>query len=413
MFVIKTNILTPLSDKSLFYKANQYLTIDKSQIIEISSQPASEDYLDYSNTVCFPGFIDLHVHLSQLRVRGKHARGLLQWLNNYIFTEEHKSADPQFASDLAGQFFATLSASGTTTAVVYVAPDPGACDIAFQKARAAELRIIMGQTLMDRNCPENLCRDTEQSLEEAITLYKKWNQATPLLEYVFTPRFAPVCSPELMKGIGEFAATNNAYIQTHLSENKQEIKWVQEVFPDSQNYTEVYEKYGILGEKTLLGHAIHLSDQELAMISQKKSKITHCPDSNFFLHSGTFPLQRVLDQEIDFGLGSDVGAGTSLYMPQIMKMFIYRQEGYHVSLAEALYYSTLGAAKVLEKEHLIGSIEKGKEADLVFIRLPKNIERNSDDILSYVIYLSTSADVAATYVAGKECYKNKINNQPN
>ncbi len=149
------------------------------------------------------------------------------------------------------------------------------------------------------------------------------------------------------------------------------------------------------------------------MISQKKSKITHCPDSNFFLHSGTFPLQRVLDQEIDFGLGSDVGAGTSLYMPQIMKMFIYRQEGYHVSLAEALYYSTLGAAKVLEKEHLIGSIEKGKEADLVFIRLPKNIERNSDDILSYVIYLSTSADVAATYVAGKECYKNKINNQPN
>ena len=405
MIQIKTNILTPLADKTLLFKPEQYIKIEDSRIVEISSDPFTDSYIDYGHTICLPGFIDLHVHLSQLNVRGKHSHGLLQWLEKYIFTEEEKANDPHYANELAVKFFANLLSCGTTTAVVYIAPNPEACDIAFHKAREAGVRVIMGQTLMDRNCPEFLCRETNKSLEEAISLYRKWNKATPLLEYVFTPRFAPVCSPELMEGIGKFASDNRAYIQTHLSENKQELKWVQELFPDSNSYTDVYNKYQLLGDRTLLGHAIHLSDDELKTIAQTKSKITHCPDSNFFLHSGTFPLQRILDHQIDFALGSDVGAGTTLYMPQIMKMFIYRQEEYHITLDEALYYSTLGAAKVLGKEKQIGSVEKGKEADLIFVNLPDSLKYNPYEILSFLIYLSTPTDVVATYVAGKECFK--------
>ncbi|MBW6515528.1 MAG: guanine deaminase [Candidatus Cloacimonetes bacterium] len=407
MIQIKTNILTPLIDKSILFKQNQYIKIENSRIIDISSEKFSDTYLDYSNAVCLPGLIDLHVHLSQVNVRGKHADGLLQWLDNYIFTEEEKANDPRYAKDIAVQFFANLLSCGTTTAVVYVAPNPSACDIAFQEAQEAGVRVIMGQTLMDRNCPDFLCRDTNRSLEEAITLYHKWNKTTPLLEYIFTPRFAPVCSSKLMKGIGKFASDNKAYIQTHLSENKQELKWVHELFPDSNSYTEVYEKHQLLGEKTLLGHAIHLSDEEMNILTQTKSKITHCPDSNFFLHSGTFHLQKILDHNIDFALGSDVGAGTTLYMPHIMKMFIYRQEEYHITLKEALYYSTLGAAKVLGKEGLLGSIEKGKEADLTFIELPENLNRMPEEILSYLIYLSDPANIFATYIAGQERYKKK------
>ncbi len=404
MKVIKTNILTPLKNKSLLYLTDQYLTIQDSKISDISSRCLAENFLDYSNTICVPGFIDLHVHLSQYNVRGKHATGLLDWLKEYIFAEEKKASDNQYANYLAGQFFTALLSNGTTTAVVYVAPFPEACDIAFQAAKKMGSRIIMGQTLMDRNCPEYLCRDTEQSLDEAISLYKKWHQATPLLEYIFTPRFAPVCSPELMKRIGRFASENNAYIQTHLSENKDEIELVRKLFPDCENYTDVYKRHDLLGEKTLLGHAIHVSDGELKTLRETNSKITHCPDSNFFLHSGSFPLKRVIDFGIDFGLGSDVGAGTTLYMPQIMKMFIYRQDVYRATLAEAFYYATLGAAKVLGKDQLIGSLEKGKEADLVFMQVPRDVKRNTEDILSYLTYLSSSEDVFATYIAGKECY---------
>jgi guanine deaminase len=402
--IIKTNILTFLRDGSLSYQSDCYLTIENDCLASISSECFSDSYLDYSHAVCLPGFIDLHIHLSQINVRGRQAKGLLQWLNDFIFAEEKRAKDPDYATELSSQFFHSLLSSGTTTAVVYVTPDPVACDIAFQKANEMGFRTIMGQTLMDQNCPEFLCRSTEQSLEESINLYNKWNRATPLLEYIFTPRFAPVCSSELMQGIGNFASENQAYIQTHLSENLQEISWVKELFPSSRNYTEVYQKHGLLGEKTLLGHAIHLADQEMAILAETASKITHCPDSNFFLHSGVYPVERILKHGIDFGLGSDVGAGTSLYMPDIMKMFIYRQDTYRLTPADALYYSTLGSAKVLGKEDELGSIEENKSADLIFLQIPKTIEDSAESILSYLVYLSSADDILATYIAGKECY---------
>ncbi len=402
---IKTNIVTPLADRTVRFEKNVFIQIENGIIKNIGSQPPPSDYLDYSNTVCFPGFIDTHVHLSQYRVRGKHSNGLLHWLDNYIFAEERKSKNADYAEKVADDFFNALLANGTTTSVVYTAPFAETCDIAFQKAKDLGVRTVMGQTLMDVNCPDYLCSNTDTAIKQSIDMFEKWNLASPLLEYVFTPRFVPVCSSQLMKEVGTYANANNAFIQTHLSENKGEIDWVADLFPQYASYTEVYEKHNLLGAKSLLGHSIHLSENEMKILADTKSKITHCPDSNFFLHSGAFPLYKILDFGIDFALASDVGAGTSLYMPSIMKMFVYRQEDYHIPLSDALYYATYAGAKVLGKEKQIGSIEVGKEADLSFIKIDDIGSKNIDDILSELIYLSNSNSVFATFIAGIERYK--------
>ena len=329
---------------------------------------------------------------------------LLSWLNNYIFAEEQKSLDQIYSRKLATEFFHELISCGTTTSVVYVAPYRLACESAFEIAADMGIRAFIGQTLMDINCPETMCQKTERLLQEAFDLYHRWHDKNKLLDYIFSPRFAPVCSSLLMKEIGLFAQKNDAYVQTHLSENINELMLIKKLFPDYKHYTDVYKNHLLLTPKTLLGHCIHVSDQELDIIRDTKCKIIHCPDSNFFLHSGIFPLQRINKKGISIAIASDVGAGTSLYMPEIMKMFIYRQNMPVPSLQEALYYSTLGSAVVLGKEDLIGSIEEGKEADLVFIEFPQGEELLLENILSWLIYLSSNKSVISTYIAGQEVY---------
>jgi len=288
--------------------------------------------------------------------------------------------------------------------VIYTAPFKQACDIAFQTADELGFRALIGKTMMDVNSPEYLQEDTDGSLKESIELYEKWNDHSDLLNYIFTPRFAPVCTSRLMKETGRFIKQNNAYLQTHLSENKNEIDWVRELYPASESYTDVYMKHDLLGPRTLLGHSIHLSDSEIELIRQTDSKITHCPDSNFFLKSGVFPLEKIRSAGIGFALASDVGAGTSLSMPNVMKMFNYRQDSYVVSPEEAFYYATLAGAEILGWEERTGSIQPGKEADLVFFKIKDLPAKNSTEILSDLLYLSNEITVKETIIAGKTVY---------
>ncbi len=404
MKIIKTNILNPISPEKSELLKDIFIFIEKSKIISISKEIKNIDFEDYSDCVCIPGLIDTHVHLSQFNVIGKHSTNLLDWLNEYIFAEEFKSKNDDYAGKVAEEFFTTSIKSGTTTSVIYTAPFKKACDIAFEIAGEFGVRAIIGKTMMDCNSPDFLQEDTQISFDESVQLFEKWNKATPLLEYIFSPRFAPVCSSKLMKKIGDFAQKNNAFIQTHLSENKDEIKWVKELFPNCKIYTEVYEKHNILGPKTILGHAIHLSDSELKMIKDAKSKIAHCPDSNFFLKSGAFPFEKIKNSNIDFALASDVAAGTSLSMFKMMKMCIYRQDNYAVSPEEAFYYATLGGAKVLGKKDEIGSIEVGKEADLVFMEIPNIKEKEKTELVSELVYLGNKKEVKSVIVAGNKVY---------
>jgi guanine deaminase len=399
---IKTNILNPESSKKYSYQQNATIIFDK-KIIEISNYH-QENTLDYSDYICIPGFIDTHAHISQFNIRGKHSSNLLDWLTDYVFKEEYRSSEESYASTISRNFFLDAASKGTTCLSLYTAPYRQACETAFKIAMELGFRAFIGKTQMDVNCPDFLQEDTEQSMQESIDLFEKWNDHSDMLNYIFTPRFAPVCSSELMKEIGKFVQNNNAYLQTHLSENKKEIQWVRSLFPEFKNYTDVYQKHNLLGPKTLLGHCIHLDDSELKMIKDSDSKITHCPDSNFFLKSGVFPLERINQFKIQFALASDVGAGTSLSMMNVMRMFNYRHHNYVVSPQESLYHATLAGAEIMGISGKTGSIVEGKEADLVFLKIKDLKMKTENDILSDLLYMGEEIQVIETIIAGKTVY---------
>jgi guanine deaminase len=219
------------------------------------------------------------------------------------------------------------------------------------------------------------------------------------LQYILTPRFAPTCSMEMMRWTGEFARANQLWIQTHLSENQSEIDWVKELF-GYPTYTDVYAAAGLLSQRTLLAHCIHLNETEIKLIQDSGSKIAHCPDSNFYLKSGRLPLEHIRAAAIPYALGSDVGAGTSLNMLYHAKLYNYTQETEPVSPSEAFYRLTLGAAKVLEIDTVTGSIQTGKAADLVFLRLPDPDKPLTEDILPELIFTGHEWEIAQVYLNG-------------
>ena len=401
MLRIKTNLLNPLSPVYTEWRKNVFISIENGIIKDISADTEGE-YEDKTDLICLPGFIDVHVHLSQYYMRGSHSPNLLQWLNTYTFKEELKSQDGKYARKVAEDFFDDLIRKGTTTSVIYTAPFKQACDIAFQVAEEKGVRTIIGMTMMDANSPDFLQQTTMQSFEDSVNLFEKWNKKTKLLEYVFTPRFALTCSADLMSKVGEFAKSEKAYIQTHLSENKAEIKRALELYPQYSSYTEIYEKMGLLGTKTILGHVIHVNEEEIAILKETDSKIAHCPDSNFFLKSGAFPLQKLKNAGLTIALGSDVAGGSSLNMLNVMKMADFRQDDYVYPPEELFYYVTLGGAKALGKENLIGSIQVGKAADLVFLKISEMEKYNSTELLSKLIYIHEDVKVMETLIQGRK-----------
>ena len=405
MITFKSNILQTLNKNEINFQKNIYITIDNEsgKIVSISQNiPKNTHYLDYSKYLLIPGLIDTHVHLSQYFIRGKQSPSLIDWLNKYVFAEEKKSQNDQYAALVASSFFKDMIKSGTTTASIYTSVFKNSTDIAFKTADKFGVRALIGKVMMDCNCPDFLKEDSGKSFDESVELFEKWNQKTKLLDYVFTPRFAPVCSSKLMKKIGDFSSKNNAFIQTHLSENWDEMNWIKNLFPENESYTDVYFDNGILGEKSILGHAIHLNKREIDLLEKSQSKIAHCPESNFFLKSGKFNWHKISQSGIDFGLASDVGAGTILSMLNSMKMASFRQDLDLIELSEIFYSATLGAAKVLSKENLIGSIEIGKEADLVFVSGFNLEEKTGEEILSELVYLWNEKQIYSVYVSGNK-----------
>lgn len=402
--IVKTNILNPLSLKKTEFRKDVFITIEAGKIVSLSEINEADNFIDRTDLICCPGFVDTHVHLSQFYMRGSHSPNLLHWLNTYTFQAEHRSKDEKYAREVAEDFFADLVSKGTTTSVIYTAPFKPACDLAFQVAEEKKARAIIGMTMMDANSPDFLKQTTKQAFEDSVALFEKWNKKTDLLEYVFTPRFALTCSAELLKLAGDFAADNDAFVQTHLSENKAEIDRALQLFPQYRSYTEIYEGLNILSPKTILGHVIHVDDEEIAILKETGSKIAHCPDSNFFLKSGMFPWQKIKQFDLDFALASDVGGGSSLNMLNVMKMAAFHQNDYVVSPQELFYRGTLGAAKILGKENVIGSIQTGKEADLVFLQLADFQKYHETELLAKLIYTHEDVEVVETLIQGRKVF---------
>jgi guanine deaminase len=367
-----------------------------------------------------PGLVDLHVHLPQYECVALDGLELLPWLETHIFPGEARFADAAVARSAAERFFGDALAWGTTTAVVYSTIHAEATDAAFQVAEARGLRCTMGKMMMDRHAPEALKEDTETSLRQSEELIQRWHGAAEgRLHYALAPRFAPMCSPALMRGVGALSEKHGAFIQTHLSENREELAWVASLFPEAASYTDVYARHGMLNGRTLLGHGIHLDAPERAAIRAAGASIAHCPTSNAFLASGTMPLRRWLQEGLSIGLGTDVGAGTTLSMWHEMAMACTASKlrwadtrgeaDRPLGPAEALHLATLGGARALGFAERTGSLERGKAADflVVDVRVPDPGSRAEDDpgrVLSRLVYRAEAPMVKAAFVGGRRCH---------
>jgi guanine deaminase len=392
-----------------------------------------------------PGLVDLHAHLPQYEAVAADGLELLPWLERHIYPAEERFSDLAHASATARRYLKDVLSLGTTTAVLYATIHAEATDAIFQEAEACGIRAVIGKTMMDRHAPGPLLEDTETTLRESEELCRVWHgRDGGRLHYAFTPRFAPSCSRELMLGAGRLAQTYDAFIQTHLAENLQELEWVRQLFPEADSYTDVYRRFGLLSARTLLGHGIHLGPLERDVIRESGSSLVHCPSSNAFLQSGTMPLRRWLEEGLSVGLGTDVGAGPSLSMfremgeactasklrrasqqvqsarlrpmpgltePQKLQVIeaLDLEPTTALNGAGAFYLATRGGARALGLGDRLGALEAGFEADflVVDVRLSDPFGQVAPDpaqVLSRLLYRSDPRLVQAAYVRGKRCF---------
>jgi guanine deaminase len=323
-----------------------------------------------------PGLIDVHTHLPQYPMVARDGLRLLQWLERHIFPCE-RGFTPAAAELLAPAFFDELLRRGTTTAAVYASIHEDSCERCFAAAERSGMRVVLGKVMMDRHSYGELPADAilTRSLEQSARLCRRWHGAAAgRLGYAFTPRFALSCSRELMAEAGRLAAEHGAFVQTHLAETVEEVDAVRHEFPEAADYTDVYERYRLLGPRTILGHAIHLSRREIERLVATGSAIAHCPSANLFLGSGVMPLAERLAAGVRMGLGTDVAAGPELSLWEVMKAGLYAQKARSALLggpmAAPLDYfrlATLGGAGVLGVAAELGSLEVGKRADLLVV----------------------------------------------
>ena len=382
--------------------------------------------VNLSTKIIAPGFIDAHVHLPQYQAAGLYGKELLDWLETYIFPAERRFT-PAAADSLCPVFFDRLLANGVTTAAIYSSSSAASTDRVFEWAREKHLRAIIGKVMMDRNVPLDLADSSASvAFDESEELCRKWHQkdADQLLYYAFTPRFAPSCSWQLMKNVGRLSRhlqESGVYVQTHLSENQNEVAWVKELFPEAQDYTDVYEKTGLLGPKTLLAHAIYISARERNVLLDAQAALVHCPTSNLFLKSGLMPLSDLLHMKQKVALGSDVAGGPTLCPFSVMQSAIYVHNSRRFLTAEAdsdltpatvFYLATLGGARALGLDTITGSLEPGKHADFIVLDVSSFQDLPSDSglgelerLLSRLVFLGDDRIVDQTYVQGRLCYK--------
>ena len=387
---------------------------------ELQAKYADIPITEYRDRLIVSGFIDTHIHFPQTEMIASYGEQLLEWLSTYTFPTERKFADRNYAIEIASIFLNELLRNGTTTALVFTAVFPQSTDAFFEEAQRRNLRMIAGKVMMDRNAPEFL-RDTAlSSYLETKQLIEKWHKCDRLL-YAVTPRFALTSTPEQLTNISKLLQEfPDVYLHTHLSENVKEVEAVVAEFPESDGYLDVYDRAGLVTERSVFAHGVQLTDREFTRLSEAKSAIAFCPTSNLFLGSGLFKLEKAKSSEtpIKVGLGTDVGAGTSFSILKTASAAyqVAQLRSQKLSAFQALFLATLGGAKALCLEDKLGNFEIGKEADFVLLNLrstPIMALRNQSseaiaptlaeisDQLFATIIMGDDRAIAATYIMGE------------
>ncbi len=369
------------------------------------------EIVDHRPHLLMAGFIDTHIHFPQVQVIASWGAQLLDWLNTYTFSEETRFANDDHAAAMACRFFDLLTNHGTTSAVAYCSVHKSSAEAYFEEAEQRNMRVIGGKVLMDRNAPDGL-RDTPQSgYDDTKELIAKWH-GQGRASYAITPRFAITSTPEQMDMaralVHEYP---DCFVQTHLSENKNEIAYTLELYPEARDYLDVYQRYGLLSDKMLLGHSIHLEPREVAVMAETASRPVFCPTSNLFLGSGLFDEERMRKNGIISAIATDIGAGTSYSMLQTLN------EGYKILQLQdqklhplrAFHWMTRGNAVALGMEDKIGTLDAGTEADVVVLNskatdaMALRMERasNLSEELFILQMLGDDRAVEEVYVAGQ------------
>ncbi|WP_137920981.1 guanine deaminase [Hydrogenophaga sp. 2FB] len=368
---------------------------------------------DLSGKLIAPGFIDMHIHYPQTDVIGAPAAGLLPWLENYTFPHESRFHDREHAREVATFFFDELARNGVTTALTFATSHPVSVDAAFEEARARGLRFITGKVLQDRHSPDGVRDETEQSLIDTEALIQRWH-GVDRLGYAITPRFAPTSTPAQLRGAGELAAKyGDVWIQSHVAENLDEVRWAAELFPEARSYLGVYGDFGLLRPRAVYAHCIHLDKADRELMARTGTTAAVSPTSNQFLGSGFFDYLAADAAGMGYGLASDVGGGTSFspFRTMLAAYCVGREgqtkPGTSLTPGQLWWQHTAGAARALGLEGTVGNLQPGHEADFVVLN-PKAtplLERktsqanNLDELLFALIVLGDDRVIERTVVA--------------
>lgn len=366
--------------------------------------------VDYSGKLILPGLIDAHVHYPQTTMIASHGAQLLSWLEQYAFPTELSFADRAHADAIAKFFLEELLRNGTTTAVVLCTVHPQSVDALAERALQLGMRLVLGKVCSDRNVPEGLRDGAQAAYDDSKALIERWH-GRDRLSYALTPRFAPACTNAQLEAVAQLHREHpTTYVHTHLAENKQELAWVAEIFPSARSYTDAYAAFGLLTERSIFAHGIHLDDADLASLAAARSTIAFCPTSNLFLGSGLFPFARVKRAGVPIAIATDVGAGTSFSVLRTLSEAykVMQLQGDSLSPHQALHLATLGSAESLGLSAHIGNFEQDKEADFIVLdeaatplmALRAQYARTLEDRLFALIMLADDRAVAATYVRG-------------
>ncbi len=369
--------------------------------------------IDHRPHLIMPGFIDMHLHFPQMQVIASYAANLLEWLNTYTFPEECRFVESAHAQRIATHFYDELIRHGTTTAVAYCSVHKTSADAYFAEATKRNMRMVGGKVMMDRNAPQGLLDTPQMGYDETRQVISDWH-GKGRNHVAITPRFAITSTPQQMEATQALAREfPDLHIQTHLSENHDEIRFTCELYPEAIDYTDIYARYGLLGDRTLFGHAIHLSDREADAMSEASSVAVHCPTSNLFLGSGLFPLKALArrDKPVRIGVATDIGGGSSYSMLRTMDEAYKIQQllGERLNPIESYYLMTLGNALALSLADRIGTLDAGTDADIVVLdasatpamALKMEVVKTLPEELFLLQTMGDDRAIVETYVAGK------------
>jgi guanine deaminase len=402
------------------FRPGHWLLVEDGRIAGVQAEPpgAGWERHEHGGRLVMPGFIDTHVHSAQLDVIASYGTELLDWLTTHTFPAEARHADAGHAEAAAALFLDALLAHGTTAAVVFPTVHRVSAEALFAAAERRGMRLVAGKVLMDRNAPSELRDGVASAERDTQELVARWH-GRDRLAYALTVRFAPTSTPGQLALAGRFCRDDaSLYMQTHLAENRAEVQWVRELFPDARSYLDVYARAGLLHAKSVFAHGIWLDDADRAALSEAGAQIAHSPASNLFLGSGLFGWRAAEAAGVQVSLASDVGGGTSLSMLRNMAdaYKVQALAGERLTAWKALHAATRGAARALGLGDEIGSLETGAMADLCIwdwaagplAERRAEVARTLHERVFAWMMLGDERNLVASFVAGRRLYDRRV-----